>query len=265
MLSQGAHGHKAGASKAAAKAGTHGHKPLAPAAAACASALAQCLSDPPPRRADGRPQRGGGSRPAAMHTAVHLLRLPYDGCMLDASHACVPAPCLSPAITPCLPPPPPRRPQTHMHTAATHVAQLHQAGGGSSFPLSPAQHQGGGFGFNTPSPDDRAKAARPAGACGHVLCLRRSAVCVAGCWLCCSGVMLCRLSSAPPPDSRLAIVAAWPCLARMDRAAHCGHWAGAIQDAHRAAAAGGSSSTQAAGSRRRGGLAVAAQHRWRPA
>lgn len=58
LLPQGAHGHKAQASKAAAKAASH-HKPLASAAAAGASAMAQCLSDPPPLRPDGRPQRGG--------------------------------------------------------------------------------------------------------------------------------------------------------------------------------------------------------------
>lgn len=54
---QGAHGHKAQASKAAAKPAHH--KPLAPAAAAGASAMAAVLSDPPPLRPDGRPQRGG--------------------------------------------------------------------------------------------------------------------------------------------------------------------------------------------------------------
>lgn len=42
--------------------------------------------------------------------------------------------------------------------ASTHVAHVHKQG---SYPLSPAQQSG--FDFSTPSPDDRAKAAGPAG------------------------------------------------------------------------------------------------------
>lgn len=64
---QGAHGHKAQAHKATQKqaAAQPAHKPHTPASAAGASPLAVCLCDPPPPRADGRPQRGGASRVAA--------------------------------------------------------------------------------------------------------------------------------------------------------------------------------------------------------
>lgn len=54
VLLQGSHGHKAHVKPKASP-----HKPAAPAAAAGASALAQALSDPPPLRPDGKPQRGG--------------------------------------------------------------------------------------------------------------------------------------------------------------------------------------------------------------
>jgi hypothetical protein len=67
---QGSHGHKAAAYKAAVKAAAP-HKPLAPAAAAGASAMAKCLSDPPPLRPDGRPQRGG-------RHDLHLPALQHD-------------------------------------------------------------------------------------------------------------------------------------------------------------------------------------------
>lgn len=174
MLPQGTHGHKAQASKAAAKAASH-HKPLAPAAAAGASAMAQCLSDPPPLRPDGRPQRGGrhsaanattrsrgtpasGSQQLSGNRLMHVcfclscLSEPFNERVIKTQLKHSSTHCILPAVTPAAVHAP-------LCAANTHVAHVQKHG---SYPLSPAQQQAG-FDFSTPSPDDRAKAAGPAG------------------------------------------------------------------------------------------------------